>query len=548
MDPRSAALTKRGGRVLRFGEFELDEETRRLRRRGVLVPLQGRVTSVLGHLVANAGRSIGRRELMEVVWQGVVVGPDALNRVIYLLRRTLGSDRATPEFIRTVRGVGYRFVAAVEVADIRGDAEGGGADGGRAGDVPFVGRTSVLARLESAVASTFRGPGRLVMLIGEPGSGKTRLTWEIESIGRDSGMLVGRASPSPDSMRSPFSMWARLIRSLSSRVQATGVHREGVSLGAEIRAELAQRGSSTGTRDGVDEGVGGIDIRDLSDRLGRYLSDLALTAPVLLVFDSIDEADLQSVLLLEELVHSLLDSRFLVLITFSERVFDSAASLRRTLGFLSRHPQTETVHLHCMAECEIRRLVGAVVGRDLATEALERIVAQSEGVPGYAVAMARWMRDAGQGGVAAENPPGRRVPVGRILRFAVDRDLGRLSPSTLLALEVAAISDGEFPVTAVADAGLDDGRDLSWLAEAERAGVLEAVDDAGTRYRFSRQAVREVFRLSARPGSRSGSRSKRPLEVERGRSGLPPGARGLMPGSPADGRAPSDRPLRSGAR
>jgi len=56
----------------------------------------------------------------------------------------------------------------------------------RAGAGGFVGRTSELASLHDALAAALAGRGRLVLLVGEPGIGKTRLAEEIAARARDS--------------------------------------------------------------------------------------------------------------------------------------------------------------------------------------------------------------------------------------------------------------------------------------------------------------------------------------------------------------------------
>ena len=67
---------------------------------------------LLHHLVANEGRNVSRKSLLEDVW-GVREDTDtrAIDNFIVRLRRSIEPDPGKPRHLLTVRGVGYRFVA-----------------------------------------------------------------------------------------------------------------------------------------------------------------------------------------------------------------------------------------------------------------------------------------------------------------------------------------------------------------------------------------------------------------------------------------------------
>ena len=65
---------------------------------------------LLRYLVRHQGRSIPRKELLEQVWRmREDTDTRAIDNFIVRLRRYLEDDPANPVFLRTVRGIGYRF-------------------------------------------------------------------------------------------------------------------------------------------------------------------------------------------------------------------------------------------------------------------------------------------------------------------------------------------------------------------------------------------------------------------------------------------------------
>lgn len=98
----------------RFGRFRLDLAGRRLTdERGAVLPLAGRAFDVLEYLVRHRDRVVDKDELLSAVWPHVIVEANNLTQAVSAIRRALGDSREAPEFVATVAGRGYRFVAPV---------------------------------------------------------------------------------------------------------------------------------------------------------------------------------------------------------------------------------------------------------------------------------------------------------------------------------------------------------------------------------------------------------------------------------------------------
>ena len=95
-----------------FGDLEIDLAGHVVRLRGVEVRLSPTEFSVLKQLIINAGKVLTHRMLLQSIW-GPEYGGEAEYLRVYInrLRQKLEPDPASPRYLLTEPGVGYRFVA-----------------------------------------------------------------------------------------------------------------------------------------------------------------------------------------------------------------------------------------------------------------------------------------------------------------------------------------------------------------------------------------------------------------------------------------------------
>ena len=98
--------------VMMVGDLRLDLGARRVLLGGVELELTRKEFDLLARLVRDAGNVISRETLMSDVWDENWFGSTkTLELHIAGLRRKLGEEPASPRYIQTVRGVGFRFAA-----------------------------------------------------------------------------------------------------------------------------------------------------------------------------------------------------------------------------------------------------------------------------------------------------------------------------------------------------------------------------------------------------------------------------------------------------
>ena len=101
---------KLGSRELRAGSLVFDPDTRTVRKGNTSVPLRPKEAALLAMFMHNPGRVLSRQELMKEVWETDYMGDTrTLSVHVRWLRLKIEDDPNSPRFLRTVRGVGYRF-------------------------------------------------------------------------------------------------------------------------------------------------------------------------------------------------------------------------------------------------------------------------------------------------------------------------------------------------------------------------------------------------------------------------------------------------------
>jgi len=99
--------------TFRFGEFTYDCGSRLLMRDGEKRHLSLKAQQLLQLLLSARPRALSREELYDALWPSTFVCETNLAGIINELRRALGDDARTAQYIRTIHGFGYAFCGDV---------------------------------------------------------------------------------------------------------------------------------------------------------------------------------------------------------------------------------------------------------------------------------------------------------------------------------------------------------------------------------------------------------------------------------------------------
>jgi DNA-binding response OmpR family regulator len=92
------------------GPFRFDNETLKLYKDGVELPLSAKESAIMKLFLDNPNRIFSKSSLYDLIWGNTNVDDSAIVVYINRLRNKIETDPSRPEHIQTVRGLGYRFV------------------------------------------------------------------------------------------------------------------------------------------------------------------------------------------------------------------------------------------------------------------------------------------------------------------------------------------------------------------------------------------------------------------------------------------------------
>lgn len=96
--------------VITAGPFRFDTSTLRFYKNGTEIILSSRENAIMKLFLDNVNRIFPKDMLYELIWGETIVDENAIMVYINRLRQKIEEDPAHPNYIQTVRGLGYRFV------------------------------------------------------------------------------------------------------------------------------------------------------------------------------------------------------------------------------------------------------------------------------------------------------------------------------------------------------------------------------------------------------------------------------------------------------
>jgi DNA-binding CsgD family transcriptional regulator len=335
----------------------------------------------------------------------------------------------------------------------------------------IVGRQRELDALQGWLEAARGGAGRLVLCVGEPGIGKTRLYQELAGIALARGTSVAWGRCVETEGAPAFWPWRQVLRSL-------GVGPDALATG---EVESPQ------------------DRFRVFDEMAEAVRAAADARGLVVILDDIHWGDEPSLLVLRLLADRIAGTRLLLLATFRDQ--EPGSVLSRVLPDLMRSPAVERLDLAGFGLAEVGEQLSRTTDGDfeagIRPADVRTVLEVTGGNPLFVREVARAMAD---GTWRPDRPP-------RTVLDVVRARLDRVSPECRGLVQAAAVVGRDFPLTLVAATlGRQVPSCLPLVDEAiahgllDRAGGLES--GGGGDYRFvhalTRQAVEASLTTAAR--------------------------------------------------
>jgi class 3 adenylate cyclase len=352
----------------------------------------------------------------------------------------------------------------------------------------FVGREPEMERLHRTFDDAFAGRGGMVMLVGEPGIGKTRAAQELETYARLRGALVlwGRAHESAGAPA--YWPWVQAGNSVSAeRLAQIGPDmQEKGPLLAPLFPWLRQQPNFVEPEPLTDAEAAQFRLFDAYATFVRALSN---QVPLLVALDDLHWADKPSLLMLQHLARDLSRMRALVVCTYRDTELSRTHPLSETLAALNREAAFERIALRGLSRSEVQAYIRATANLEPRREIVDRIFEETEGSPFFLSEVVNLM--AQEGKLTAESVSDIAIPDG--VKEALGRRLDRISVEGNDLLQTAAVVGREFTYDMLTLLGdHDDEALLKLVEEGLEARVIEEMDRPG-RYRFTHALMQETL-------------------------------------------------------
>jgi DNA-binding CsgD family transcriptional regulator len=365
---------------------------------------------------------------------------------------------------------------------------------------PFVGRSAELRKLRTLLPLAESEGGRVVLLGGEPGSGKSRLVGELVSEAASDGVLV-LTGACDAVVRTPYGPFVEALDQLARTIDPDELRTALGATGGELTRLLPDLPARIGELAAPVAADPDTERHRLHTTVATLLTAISRRRPVLLVLEDGHWADAPTLQLLRYLARAAGSARLLLLATFRDAEADVPGTLAETLADLRRSDTVVRMRVAGFSGEEVTEFIRCAAGGEVGAGPPWLAKAIGDLTGGNAFLVCELWRDLVETGMVELVDGTVRLTrattdlgTPESVREVVSQRLARLADGTVELLELAATAGGEFGLDVVRRAaGVSDADLLERLDEAVRSGMIDELPSRTLTYRFAHELVRRAL-------------------------------------------------------
>ena len=433
-----------------FWPFRLDATNEQLWREGREIILRRKTFEVLRYLVEHPGQLVTKTALLEAVWKEVVVSDTLPAVCVGELRKALGDNAKTPQFIETVHGRGYRFIAKLSISAMDLVTQSSSLPSGPAPIV--VGRDAELARVRSWYAEMLAARRQVLLVAGEAGIGKTTFVQAfLEPIDKENRTQIGRGqciaqNGSGEPYMPVLEALTRLAHKSGGARSVDLLKKFAPSWMVQLPALLTAEG-----RMQLQSELQGVTQQRMLREMAHALEALAAESPLVLVLEDLHWSDFSTLELISAIARRTEPARLMIVGTYRPvEVLATEHPLRTLKGELELHRQCNELRLKLLSEEDVAAYLAKRFADDETWQSLDSVApvihARTEGNPLFMVNVVDYLVEQG----SLLDPV--KIDAPHTIQQMIERNLERLHQGEQRALEAASAAGAEFSAAAVAAA------------------------------------------------------------------------------------------------
>ena len=357
-----------------------------------------------------------------------------------------------------------------------------------------VGRTTELAILFKAIDQVRGGHGRVLLLSGEAGVGKSRLVAETRTYAAHRGVAVFEGDCYQEDVSTPYAPWIELLGPFFTGQDASSIRSSLEPAASELFNLLPDIAPYTSGAPPESTWEPEREKRRLFISLSKFFALRAAEKPLLLVVEDLHWSDDSSLEFLLYFARRCAALPVVLLLTFRD---DEHRPGLPWLGQLDRERLAEEILLARLGRVEVDAMIRAIfaLDRPIRAEFLDAIYALTEGNPFFVEEVLKSLIAAGDiywTSQGWDRKPVSDLSIPRSVLGAVHQRIAQLTPAAQHLLDLAAVAGRHFDFSLLQALTQYNDEELLRLIKELIAAQL-VVDESSERFAFRHALTREAI-------------------------------------------------------